>query len=77
MTGDQKQVALSICRRLGLPSSSCLTGPELESLSENELPIAVERTHIFAELSPRQKAHAGKNLTGKRPYSRLSGRWHE
>lgn len=56
MTGDQKQVALSICRRLGLPSSSCLTGPELESLSENELPIAVERTHIFAELSPRQKA---------------------
>lgn len=56
LTGDQKQVARSICRRIGIPTESCLTGAQLDALSENELPIAVEKTNIFAELSPKQKA---------------------
>ena len=56
LTGDQKQVARSICRRIGIPAESCLTGAQLDALSENELPIAVEKTNIFAELSPKQKA---------------------
>ena len=33
-----------------------LTGPELEALSENDAPTRIERTAVFAELSPRQKA---------------------
>ncbi len=42
--------------RIGIPAESCLTGAQLDALSENELPIAVEKTNIFAELSPKQKA---------------------
>lgn len=62
LTGDQQQVAVSICRRLGISSSSCLTGSQLDALSENELPIIIEKTDIFAELSPRQKAMLVENL---------------
>lgn len=56
LTGDSKQVALSVCRRLGISTEFCLTGAQLEELSKNELPIAIEKTSIFAELSPQQKA---------------------
>ncbi len=56
LTGDQKSVAVSVCRRLGIDTDRVLTGPELEALSENDAPVRIERTAVFAELSPRQKA---------------------
>lgn len=56
LTGDQLGIALSICRRLNIPTEHCMTGSELAAIPENDLPVAVERTRIFAELSPRQKA---------------------
>ena len=56
LTGDQKSVAVSVCRRLGIDTDRVLTGPELEALSENDAPTRIERTAVFAELSPRQKA---------------------
>ena len=55
LTGDQKSVALSICRRLDIDAAQALTGEDLERLTEDELPVKVERTTVFAELSPRQK----------------------
>ena len=55
LTGDQKSVAVSICRRLGIDATETLTGAELEELGDNELPIKIERTTVFAELSPKQK----------------------
>lgn len=61
LTGDQKSIAISICRRLGL-GISALTGAELEAFSEDELPIRIEQTTIFAELSPRQKSRIVKIL---------------
>ncbi|MDM8199916.1 magnesium-translocating P-type ATPase [Fournierella massiliensis] len=56
LTGDQKSVAVSICRRLGIDAEQVLTGPELESLNENDATMRIERTAVFAELSPKQKA---------------------
>lgn len=64
MTGDQRAVAVSICRRLGISTASCLTGSELEKLTEDELPLALEKADVFAELSPRQKAMLVENLQG-------------
>ncbi len=57
LTGDHADVAVSICRRLGIPTDHLLTGEELEEVSENDMPIVIERTRIFAELSPSQKAY--------------------
>ena len=55
LTGDHREIAVSVCRRLGIDTAQILTGRELEQLSDDELPIKVERTSLFAELSPRQK----------------------
>ncbi len=55
LTGDNRDVAASICRRLGIDTAHTLTGGELEQLTDNEIPIQIERTTVFAELSPKQK----------------------
>lgn len=55
LTGDQKSVAVSICRRLGIDVAETMTGAELERLKDNEVPLRIERTTVFAELSPKQK----------------------
>lgn len=62
LTGDQKQVAMSVCRRLGISTRSCITGAQLEELSENDLPVLIERTDVFAELTPKQKEMIVENL---------------
>lgn len=55
LTGDQHEVAVSICRRLGIDTEKVLTGQELDNLTDNEQPMKIERTTVFAELSPKQK----------------------
>ena len=55
LTGDNRDVAASICRRLGIDTVHTLTGEELEQLTDNEIPIKIEQTTVFSELSPKQK----------------------
>ena len=55
LTGDQADVAASICKRVGIPSEIILTGAELDQMTEAELNEAVEKIHVFAELTPGQK----------------------
>lgn len=55
LTGDHRQIALSICSRIGIDLGNMLTGEELNHLSDLELRLAVEKTHVFAELTPGQK----------------------
>ena len=62
LTGDHRQVALSVCRRLGLEADHVVTGEALERMSEDELLFAVEHHHIFAELSPVQKGQIVRQL---------------
>lgn len=62
LTGDNRDVAVSVCRRLGIDTAQTLTGKELEKLTDDELPVRVERTALFAELSPKQKAQVVQTL---------------
>ena len=55
LTGDQADVAASICRRVGISSEIILTGSELDQMTDDELGKAVENIHVFAELTPGQK----------------------
>ncbi len=55
LTGDQADVAVSVCRRVGIPATDVLTGGELDEMTDHELGAAVEKTHVFAELTPGQK----------------------
>ncbi len=62
LTGDNRDVAVSICRRLGIDTARNLTGEELEQLTDNERPVVIERTAVFSELSPKQKVQVVQTL---------------
>lgn len=64
LTGDQRDIAVSVCRRLGIDTAQTLTGRDLEQLGEDELPIKIEHTTLFAELSPKQKVQVVQILRG-------------
>ena len=55
LTGDQADVAASICRRVGISSEIILTGVDLDQMTDDELGKTVENNHVFAELTPGQK----------------------
>ena len=55
LTGDQADVAASICRRVGISSEIILTGVDLDQMTDDELGKTVEDIHVFAELTPGQK----------------------
>lgn len=56
LTDNDVKTTLSICSRLGIETESVLTGANFEKLSENDVPLCVEKTKVFAELTPKQKA---------------------
>ncbi len=62
LTGDQKNIANSICNRLGITSNHIITGEEIEKLSGDDLLIAVEKNNIFTDLTPLQKEMIVKTL---------------
>ena len=62
LTGDNQDTAVSICRRLGIDTAHTLTGAELGRLTDNEIPVRLERTTVFSELSPKQKVQVVQTL---------------
>ncbi|MEZ5115872.1 MAG: cation-translocating P-type ATPase [Candidatus Nanopelagicales bacterium] len=56
ITGDYPATALAIADEIGLDTGSgCITGPELERLSDDELTDRVRRVNVFARMVPEQK----------------------
>lgn len=62
LTGDRLAIALSVCRRVGIEDDATLCGGEIDALDEVHLAHAVERTSVFAELTPAQKARVVARL---------------
>lgn len=58
LTGDNELVANKICREVGfqIELSDILPGSVLEDMDDNELAVAVEKTQVFAKLTPAHKA---------------------
>lgn len=55
LTGDNKKVAESICKRVGINATHLMTGSQIQLLSGHELASLVEQVDVFAELTPSQK----------------------
>ncbi|EHI70763.1 magnesium-translocating P-type ATPase [Streptococcus ictaluri] len=56
LTGDNEKVSQTICEKVGLDITQVLLGSDIENLSDQELQVQVEKTSLFAKLSPQQKA---------------------
>ncbi|KAL0089261.1 PMR1-type calcium-transporting P-type ATPase [Phycomyces blakesleeanus] len=59
ITGDSEGTAVSIARKLGIPtntsSTSCLTGRDIEAMSERQLQEVIHSVSIFARTTPKHK----------------------
>lgn len=56
LTGDNDAVTKCVCKQVGIATGKILLGADIENMSDEHLKLAVEHTHIFAKLSPKQKA---------------------
>jgi Mg2+-importing ATPase len=65
LTGDNELVTAKICREVGLEVDGMLLGSQVEKMSDAELSIAVEKTTVFAKLSPTHKERIVRVLHDK------------
>jgi len=55
LTGDSEGVAVKVCNKVGISSEICLSGRDVEEMSDAELREAVKNCDLFSKLSPAQK----------------------
>ena len=62
LTGDNELVTRKICKWVKLKIEGMLTGSQIDQLSDEELKSVVDKTTIFAKLSPLQKSRVISSL---------------
>ncbi len=55
LTGDSEGVAVKVCKKVGIAAERCLSGSDVESMSDAALCEAVQSCDLFSKLSPSQK----------------------
>jgi P-type Mg2+ transporter len=55
LTGDNDLVTRKVCSEVGLDAGHVLLGNAVENLTDEQLRLEVEKTHVFARLSPTHK----------------------
>ena len=55
LSGDNDAVVKTISRQVGIDTSTAVTGPELEKMSEEDKMKAIAKGNIFSKLTPMQK----------------------
>jgi magnesium-transporting ATPase (P-type) len=76
ITGDHKDTARAIGDQLGLVDevySEAITGPELDTMSDEELRVAVMKYNIFARASPQNKIQIVKALQAEGQICSMTG----
>ena len=56
LTGDNRRAAARACHEVGISARGPMLGPEVDLLTDEQLAARAERTRVFAEISPLQKA---------------------
>mgnify|MGYP004630251645 CR=1 FL=1 len=55
LTGDSEGVAVNVCKKVGISTDNCLTGKDIEGMTDNELKEITKMCHLYSKLSPLQK----------------------
>ncbi|HQA28792.1 MAG TPA: HAD-IC family P-type ATPase, partial [Brevefilum fermentans] len=56
VTGDNEEVAKSVCKQIGMQFDKVYIGSDVDDLSDRELGDLAEKATIFAKMSPSQKS---------------------
>ncbi|MBK8255838.1 MAG: cation-translocating P-type ATPase [Polyangiaceae bacterium] len=73
ITGDHIATARSIAGKVGLPTEHIVTGPELESMSDDALAERIQDVHVFARVSPSHKLRLVKALARRGEIVAMTG----
>ncbi len=65
VTGDNELVSRKVCKEVGLSTEHVLLGTAVEAMTEEQLAEAVERTTLFARVSPAHKQRIIKALQSR------------
>ena len=65
LTGDNDLVSRKVCSEVGIPTESTLVGAQVEKMNDAALAEAVDKTTLFARLSPAHKQRIIKALQSK------------
>ena len=66
ITGDNDIVARKVCREVGLPTDSVLLGDAVESMADEQLAEAAQKTTLFARVSPAHKERIIRALQSRK-----------
>ncbi|WP_196599715.1 magnesium-translocating P-type ATPase [Pectinatus frisingensis] len=56
LTGDNPETTSCICKQVGIETKNLLLGSDIDGMTDEQLNRAVEKSNVFAKLSPEQKA---------------------
>ncbi|ERN40154.1 ATPase, P-type (transporting), HAD superfamily, subfamily IC [Rubidibacter lacunae KORDI 51-2] len=75
ITGDHPLTAHAIAQQLGIarPGDQVLTGPELAKMSDGDLKAAVDRTSVYARVSPEHKLRIVEALQQRGCFVAMTG----
>jgi Mg2+-importing ATPase len=65
VTGDNEQVTRHVCRELSLDINDTLTGPVLDTLTDEALSAQLDSTTLFCRVTPAQKSRVIRALRRK------------
>ena len=66
LTGDNELVTCKVCHEVGLPTDVMLLGGQVETMTDEQLGEAAEKTTVFARLSPAHKQRVIKALQSRK-----------
>ncbi len=66
LTGDNEVITRKVCKEVGLDAGSVLLGGQIETMSDEVLAEAADRTSVFAKLTPAQKERVVRLLRGRK-----------
>lgn len=55
LTGDSEGVAINVCKKVGISTKKCLSGRDIDNMSDEELKEASKECKLYSKLTPLQK----------------------
>lgn len=55
LTGDSEGVAINVCKKVGISTEKCITGKDIDNMSDEELKEISKQCKLYSKLTPLQK----------------------